>query len=920
MSSGMKRRTFLKCAGIAGAATFLCPGCLRLAEETSPDAVPPELRAVGHETLDLYRSEFAYTRGTSSGYSPHCVNCKGNCAWETFEREGRIVREEQVARYPAISPTIPDANPRGCNKGALHSQSLYEKDRILYPMKRIGARGAGKWKRVTWDEALTDIADKIVELVGRGEFHKLMVYAGTGILSPMRRGASLRLGSLLGAVRFNVAGAVGDMFPGATIAYGISTVGCSSEAWYEADYFLIWGMNPDVSRIPDAHYIWEGKYRGSRVVTLAPDFSPTARHSSLWIPINPGTDSFFAMSMIHVLIKEKLYNEEFIREQTDLPFLVKLSDGKLLRKSDMVKGGSEQVFYFFDEKSASVVEAPGSAGSAQPTLRLGGMRPMLEGTYKVRTGEGKEVEVTTVFERIKREAGKYPPEETQRYTGIHPSVVYGEARRFAGAKTAIIQMGYRIHKYFWGVLTCWGIALALALTGHAGRRGGLDVDNEWSLGDFGALSAPKPARFGSGHLGEWMDGKMWKSFLSHYDEKELKNRSGVGKKELLKLIERAIKQEGFAYFGRPKVMMLFHDNKFGRNNAQKQTQSAVLDSLDLLVDVNYRWDSSALLSDIVLPSITNYEGWELRADPGYSRFANAMLPPEGLKIPGEAKSEWEICALLAEKIQQTAKKRGIDKVEDPEFKVTRDLGTIYEDFITVDNRKITHERALLEWGLSKSTASTGGADLASLRKAGFVRLTDAAGQTSPLYPDKPFYPFEPQVYLKQPYPTLSGRQQFYADHDLYLKLGCATPTAREPVRPSKYPFAYYNPHTRYGIHSTWRTSKYHLRLQRGVPYVCLNPKAAQKKGIKDGDRVRVFNDVGEMYAMAKLHPGTPMNAVWTEHAWENFQFREGKGYNNVVAGILTPLELAGNHGHMSFNPFWDGNQIMGEASVDIERA
>lgn len=916
----LKRRTLLKYAGIAGAATILGTGCARPAEEISPEIVPQELRQVSEETQELYRSEFAYTRGDSTGYSPHCVNCKGNCAWQTFEKEGRIVREEQVASYPQISSEIPDANPRGCNKGALHSQSLYEKDRILYPTKRAGARGEGKWKRVSWDEALEEIAEKIVELESNREFNKLMVYAGTGILSPVRRGASLRLGSLLGATRFNVAAAVGDMFPGATIAYGISTVGCSSEAWYEADYLLVWGINPTVSRIPDAHYIWEGKYRGARVVTLSPDYNPTARQSSLWIPIAPGTDSFFAMSMINVILKEKLYDEQFIREQTDLPFLVKLSDGKLLRKSDVVKGGSEQVFYFWDEKSSRAVEAPGSMGSSELTLRLGEIKPALEGAFKIKTSDGKEIEVTTAFEMLKKEAAKFSPEEAQKHTGVHPSVIYEEARKFARAKNAIILLGYRIHKYFWGVLACWGAALMLALTGHAGRRGGMDLDNEWSLGDFSALSAPKPARFGSGNIGEWKDGDMWRSFVSHYEDAELKKKAGLSKKELLELIDAAVKKEGFAYFDKPKLMMLFHDNKFERNNAQKQTEKALLDSVELLVAVDYRWNSSAVLADIVLPSTTNYEGWEIRADPGYSRFANAMISPEGLKIPGEAKSEWEICTLLTKKIQEIAKKKGVAKVEDQAFSVTRDLDTIHEDFVTIGGKKIINDRELLEWALGVSAASTGGADIASLKQSGFVKLSDAAGQTSPLYPDKPFYPFEPQAYLKLPYPTLSGRQQFYVDHEVYLKLGCAAPSAREPVRPSKYPFAYYNPHTRYGIHTTWRTSKYHLRLQRGVPYVCINPKAAFGKGIKDGDRVRVFNDVGEMFAVAKLHPGTPFNTIWTEHAWENFQFKDNKGFNNVVAGILAPLELVGNYAHMSFNPFWDGNQLMGEASVDVEKA
>ena len=911
----INRRDFIKAGAAVGAAAML-PNCLPQPE--GEGYVPEELRRVSNLTLNLYRNEFDITRGTSTGYSPHCVNCKGNCAWKTFEKDGRIVREEQVAGYPQIAPDIPDANPRGCNKGALHSQSLYEKDRLLFPMKRTGARGEGKWKRISWDEALQEIAEKIVEIGSKGEFDKMMVYAGTGILSPVRRSAALRLGSLLGAVRFNVASAVGDMFPGATIAYGISTVGCSSEAWYEADYLLIWGINPTVTRIPDAHYIWEGKYRGTRIVSISPDYNPTARQSSLWIPIKPGTDSFFAMSMVHVIIKERLYDVEFIREQTDLPFLIKLKDKKILRESDLIKGGEENIFYFYDEKRQGLKKVRGSMGNNESTLDLGDVSPALEGIFKIKDKDGEEIEVTTVFEMIKKEADRFPPEETQKFTGIHPSIVYDEARRFAKAKRAIIMQGYRVHKYMWGVLTCWGAALMLALTGHTGRRGGLDIDNEWGLGELGALSSPKPARFGSGFLGEWMDGEMWRSFNSHYSDEDLKKKAGIDKKGLLQQIDNAINKEGFSYFGKSKLMLLFHDNRFSRDSAQKQTEKAILNSVELYVNVNYRMDSSAYLADIILPSVTNYESYEVRIDPGYGRFANIMIPPPGLKLPGSVKSEWEICMLLCKKIEEVAKKRGIGKIDDPKLKTTRNLDTLYDEFITVGDKEIKDFKSVLEWVMSRMPALQG-ATIEDAKKTGFIVPGRAAGQTSPLYPDRPFYPFEFQTLLKQPYFTTSGRQQFYVDQDFYLKLGFATPTAREPVRPRKYPFAYYDPHTRYGIHTTWRMNKYHLRLQRGEPAIYINPKVAANRGIKDGDRVRVFNDVGEMYVMAKLHPGTPPDSILIEHAWENLQFKDGKGYNNVVPGVITPLEIVGNYGHMSFNPFWDGNQITSETSVDIEK-
>lgn len=927
------RRTFLKGLGVGAGGVILSactprlPDDLHLLPRPTPSPfVPAALWEVSPETLNLYRSEFQFTRGDTQGYAFHCVNCRGNCAWTVFEKNGGIVREEQLAMYPQITARIPDANPRGCNKGAAHSASLYQKDRLLYPLKRVGARGDGEWQRVPWDEALNTIAEKIVDTMTRGGPGEIMVHTGTGILSEGKRAGPMRLASLLGSIRLLTASAVGDMFTGAHLAYGVSLVGHSAESWFETDYALIVGMNPSVTRIPDAHYLWEGKYRGARIVAVSPDFNPTARQSSLWVPIKPGTDSFLLMAMVHVVLKERLYDATFIREQTDLPFLVKTKDGRLLRQSDMLAGGSDEIFYLYDESSGRPLEAPGSQGSPVPTLRLaleggdgaGEIEPALEGTFQVRNARGEEIEVTTVFERLKQEVEKFSPEQTQQYTGIHPSVVYDEARHFARAKTALVMMGFQVHKHFWGILSCWGATLLLALTGHTGPRGGLDVDNEWNSSGLGPLAGPKPSRLTSGAFGEWLDADMTKSFLKHYDDGELKAHLGLNKDELLQVAEEARQQNWKPYFGKPKVTLLFGDNRFVRNSAQEDSARALLDGMELYVNVNYRMDSSAQLADIVLPATASAEGWDIRANPGHSRFANLAMPPAGLTPPGEAKSEWEICMLLTQRIQQIARERGIGKIEDPDFQITRDLDTLYDDFTLVGDQPVTSDQGVVEWILNNEPIFRGWG-MSMVRRTGFVPLNELAGQLGPLYPDRPYYPFGPQVHLKRPYPTLSGRQQFYIDHDLYLKLGCATPTARLPVRPSQYPFAYYTPHARHGIHSTYRAVAPLLRLQRGVPHVCINPKTAETKGIEDGDTVRVFNNVGELYAMAKLHPGTPPTVVWLEHAWENFQFKGRKGYNSVVPGILNPLELVGGYGHLSHSVSWDLNQLASEVSLDVEK-
>ena len=93
--------------------------------------------------------------------------------------------------------------------------------------------------------------------------------------------------------------------------------------------------NPAVTRIPDAHYFWEAKYNGTQVISVSPDFNPTAMHSSLWLNPKPGTDSALAMAMVEVIVNEKLYQTDYIKEQTDLPLLVRTDTKEFVRREDL---------------------------------------------------------------------------------------------------------------------------------------------------------------------------------------------------------------------------------------------------------------------------------------------------------------------------------------------------------------------------------------------------------------------------------------------------------------------------------------------------------------------------------------------------------------------------------------------------------
>ena len=164
----ISRRRFLQ--GTAGAAVLALsmnqlacwPGTAR--RLLTPDIVPYR------SWEDLYRRKWTWDKIT---YGTHLVDCyPGSCSWRVYTKQGVVWREEQAATYPQIESDIPDMNPRGCQKGACFSRVMQGAERLRYPLKRAGERGEGKWLHISWDEALTEIADAIVDTL-QGERPRL---------------------------------------------------------------------------------------------------------------------------------------------------------------------------------------------------------------------------------------------------------------------------------------------------------------------------------------------------------------------------------------------------------------------------------------------------------------------------------------------------------------------------------------------------------------------------------------------------------------------------------------------------------------------------------------------------------------------------------------------------------------------------
>jgi complex iron-sulfur molybdoenzyme family reductase subunit alpha len=902
----LSRRTFLKAAGIAALGLSLDLRFLSLQAQAGPQTVT-DYR--GWE--DLYRQQWTWDKIARSS---HSINCTGSCSWKVFVKDGIIWREEQAGDYPAISDEIPDLNPRGCNKGACYVEYVHGEQRLKYPLKRVGRRGEGKWRRLSWEQALTEIADKILDILEEHGPDYLTFFSPIPAMSPVSYAAGVRLATLLGSVICSFYDWYCDLPPGEPITWGVQTDTAEAADWVHAKCILIWGSNPNVTRIPDAHFLWEAKYRGAKVISLSPDYNPSSPHADLWVGVRPGTDAALALAMAHVIVSEKLYDEPYIKEQTDLPLLVRIDTKRFLRESDLVAGGRDDRFYCWDLKTKGPKLLPGTQGSDEKTLELGDLDPALEGTFQVQTLQG-EVEVTTVFELLKKSLQRFTPQAMAKECGVHSSVIERLAREFAQTKPAMIIHGAGTNHWYHNDLNNRAMILLVALTGNVGRRGGgfnhyVGQEKIWPIGGWKKLAFPRPKK-------RFQNTTLWSYVHGEIDD-------GLKGTELdpWPYIEESVRQGWMPLYPRgrngklyddPKALIVWRGNYLNQAKGNEQLLKNLWPKLELIVDVNHRMDTTALYADYVLPAATSYEKYDLNSSDLHT-FIHPLTP--AVEPMFEAKSDWQIFRALAEAIGRRAKARGFTRYRDEELDIEVDLGTLEAQF--TDDGKLADDKAACQFILDNAE-ETRGIQFDELIQQPRRFVATSEHWTSDIESGKTYAPFLRMTEHKRPYPTLTGRQQFYIDHPWFMELGEQLPVYKPPLEIERYPLRWNTPHGRWNIHSTWRDVKYMLRLNRGMPVVYLNPEDAKERGIQDGDLVRVFNDFGDLIANARIYPNAPRGHITMYHGWELYQFPDRSNFQATVPIRIKPTQLV-RYGHLKFAlNYWGPTGVNRDVWVEVEK-
>lgn len=250
-----------------------------------------------------------------------CGICPMGCGVEVVVRDG-VLDEVRPLK----------GHPRGilCTRGAASKEVVYSPDRLKYPLKRVGARGEGKFERTSWDDALNLVAEKMLRIKEEYGPQAMVEYSGRGggfeqslyDMFAVKGAPQLPIKNFL--FPFGSPNATGCSSI-CYISYGriapMTTIGTdmrfTQPDFEKSAMIVVWGANPATQSPPnEMKRILDAKRRGARVVAIDHMMSILAQKADEWVPVRPGTDGALALSLMNVIIEEGLYDKRFVEKWT----------------------------------------------------------------------------------------------------------------------------------------------------------------------------------------------------------------------------------------------------------------------------------------------------------------------------------------------------------------------------------------------------------------------------------------------------------------------------------------------------------------------------------------------------------------------------------------------------------------------------
>ncbi len=830
----LTRRTFIKGVGaitVASALGFAAQGA------DAPDALADEVSA---------------TDGEKAVHAVCTVNCTSRCHLHGTVRGGRLVRVE-----PGDMPGRP-GYANACLRSMSYIQRLQDENaRVMYPMRRTGERGSGEFERITWDEAIDEIAEKLNAVLAKDP-RAASFYSFTGDLGKLSWEAPTRYAACVGATTWDIEGIMGDhgASMGMTMVFGTHRGAHDSRDYLNSKLLLVWGRNVADTHTSELRDYVAARKNGCKIVVIDPRQCSTAAMADEWIPIRPQTDPALALGMMNWIIGNDLHAKDKLVEESVAPYLIREDDGAYLR---MVNGavvatmtGVEKddggsigtapaaqgeagadagTYVIWDELTGAAVPAPDAAA-----IKAGDAKPALTGSFTV---DG--VACRTAFDHLKDACAPYTLEYTSEICGIDPSVVERLSREYIEAQPAGIRMGQGMQRVYHSYSPFRTVATLAMVAGYIGVLGG-------GASHAGGTATNKPV---AGYTGSVYNFDDW---------------SNTGKKANLvpssKVYSAAVSHDPVPI----DFLWIANSNFINMSPDSNRIINEVIPAIDFIVTVDPWWTWTAKYSDIVLPACTYWEHWDL-----IDRSPWAMFNQPAIEPMGESKSDVEIMSLLANK---TGVEQYWDKTDEEWIRQFVSTGhPAWNDF--------DWDRDVVGQGIYGR--SDGIFDSAIVYENGTGYSTD------------------------------TGKFEFYTES--LLPFGEEVPTWLPPCEDprggelaSKYPLVYIQYHDRLNVH-TQHILNPALEVVQNEPLLQMNPADAEARGISHGDVVRVRNDRGDMKIRAFLTEGIIPGTVATQSGWTPDHFIEGC-YQNLTHHTICDAEEAYS---MTNTAFYD-------VLVEVEKA
>jgi nitrate reductase / nitrite oxidoreductase, alpha subunit len=577
-----------------------------------------------------------------------------------------------------------------------------------------------------------------------------------------------------------------DLPPGHPMVTGQQTVEFDLSAVEHARTVVVWGMNWITTKMPDAHWLTEARVKGTRIVVIACEYSATATKGDDVLVVRPGTTPALALGFANVILRENLYDKDYVRQWTDLPILVRMDTLKNLRAAEVFGGGPARLPWTrvlregekeppaAQQKEMIITEKirnewgdyvwwdRATNGPKMLTRDEVGKKSkvgdaLLEGAVEVTLGDGQKVRCRPVFDLVKEYAMHFDPRTVEEITWAPAQAVEALARDFArDPGTTLFAIGMGPNQFFNNDNKDRDIFLLAALTGNVGKVGGNvgSYAGNYRVALFNGapqyinenpfdieLDPAKPAR----------PKQYWKAESAHYYNHE-DHPLRVGNRLLT----------GSTHIPTPTKSLWFANANsiLGNVKWHYNTVVNVLPRIEMIAVQEWWWSTSCEWADVVF----GVDSWaELKHPDMTASVTNPFLqifPRTPLRRIFNTIGDIEVLALVGSKMAELT---GDNRFNDC-WKFVR------------ENRTDVYLQRILD--TSTNTKGYSIKDLEAKALEGVPALMQS--RTTPKVVG-----YE-QVADSQPWYTKSGRLEFYREEDEFIEAGENLPVHREPVDSTFY--------------------------------------------------------------------------------------------------------------------------------------